>query len=421
MFVYAADIAETSATPAASASTPRSTSVRWPDVRDRIFGRIDPISEGGRDYRADGPNTTAYFGQARFTGDRELTVALDRRARGDADGRPGRRRRRRPPRHPRRHHRQSACRSTPPTRSCASTRCPSGSRSSAAASSPPRWPTSSRRSASTVTVVARGAAPAAPPRRRDLRSASPTSPASVGRAHRRHGRARSRRGDGGAGVRLRLADGTQRRGRPAPRRDRTRRANTPTSAPTPAASSLLDDGRIAVDEHGRTSAPGVWALGDVSSPHQLKHVANAEARAVAHNLVHPDDLRSSDHEHVPVRRSSATPRSPRVGLTRAGVRRRGRARTSRTCRLRRHGIRLGHGGHDERLQADRRPGHRAAPRGPPHGAAGHDASSSRSSRRWPSGPAVARRGARAVLDPPGARRGRRERAARPASSTSTRP
>ena len=34
--------------------------VRWADMRDRIFGRIDPISAGGRDYRRHGPNTTLY-------------------------------------------------------------------------------------------------------------------------------------------------------------------------------------------------------------------------------------------------------------------------------------------------------------------------------------------------------------------------
>jgi mycothione reductase len=59
-----------------------------------------------------------------------------------------------------------------------------------------------------------------------------------------------------------------------------------------------DDGRIVVDEYGM-AAPGVWALGDVSSPFELKHVANAEARTVAHNLSHPDDLRVLPHEWVP--------------------------------------------------------------------------------------------------------------------------
>jgi mycothione reductase len=59
-----------------------------------------------------------------------------------------------------------------------------------------------------------------------------------------------------------------------------------------------DHGQILVDEFGR-AAPGVWALGDVSSPYELKHVANAEARTVAHNLSHPDDLRQLPHDSVP--------------------------------------------------------------------------------------------------------------------------
>ena len=64
--------------------------------------------------------------------------------------------------------------------------------------------------------------------------------------------------------------------------------------------AMTDDGRVAVDRFGRsTSAPGVWALGDVSSPYMLKHVANAEMRAVRHNLLHPEDLRPMPHEHVP--------------------------------------------------------------------------------------------------------------------------
>ncbi|MEL4164432.1 mycothione reductase [Corynebacterium bovis] len=62
---------------------------------------------------------------------------------------------------------------------------------------------------------------------------------------------------------------------------------------------LRDDNRIVVDEYGRTTAEGVWSLGDASSPYELKHVANAEARAVAHNLLHPDDLRPFNHDAVP--------------------------------------------------------------------------------------------------------------------------
>ncbi|UTM47842.1 mycothione reductase [Glutamicibacter mysorens] len=61
-----------------------------------------------------------------------------------------------------------------------------------------------------------------------------------------------------------------------------------------------DDGQVSVDEYGRsTSAEGVWALGDISSPFQLKHVANAEMRAVRHNLLNPQDMVKMPHEHVP--------------------------------------------------------------------------------------------------------------------------
>lgn len=66
-----------------------------------------------------------------------------------------------------------------------------------------------------------------------------------------------------------------------------------------AAGIELDGDRVKVDEFGRTSADGVWAIGDISSPYQLKHVANHELRVVQHNLLHPDDLRSFNHDVVP--------------------------------------------------------------------------------------------------------------------------
>lgn len=62
---------------------------------------------------------------------------------------------------------------------------------------------------------------------------------------------------------------------------------------------------LRVDEHQRVLSPegevvpGVWALGDICSPSQLKHVANHEARVVAHNLLNPQSLLRSDHRFVP--------------------------------------------------------------------------------------------------------------------------
>ncbi|MFN8032052.1 MAG: mycothione reductase [Mycobacterium sp.] len=65
----------------------------------------------------------------------------------------------------------------------------------------------------------------------------------------------------------------------------------------------MEDGRVVVDQYQRTTARGIFALGDVSSPYQLKHVANHEARVVKNNLLAGWDdteaLMPSDHRFVP--------------------------------------------------------------------------------------------------------------------------
>jgi mycothione reductase len=80
----------------------------------------------------------------------------------------------------------------------------------------------------------------------------------------------------------------------------------------------VEDGRAVVDEYQRTSARGVFALGDVSSPYQLKHVANHEARVVQHNLLCDwDDTESmaiTDHRYVPAA-VFTDPQLAAVGLT----------------------------------------------------------------------------------------------------------
>ncbi|MCT9868279.1 mycothione reductase [Paenarthrobacter aurescens] len=79
-------------------------------------------------------------------------------------------------------------------------------------------------------------------------------------------------------------------------------------------------GRIKVDEYGRsTSAAGVWALGDVSSPYMLKHVANAEMRAVRHNLLNPENLQKMPHDHVPAA-TFTNPQIATVGMTESQAR-----------------------------------------------------------------------------------------------------
>ncbi len=59
------------------------------------------------------------------------------------------------------------------------------------------------------------------------------------------------------------------------------------------------DGYVVTDASLRTSVEGVWALGDITNPIQLKHAANHEARVVAHNLVNPESLIETDHRFVP--------------------------------------------------------------------------------------------------------------------------
>ncbi len=74
-----------------------------------------------------------------------------------------------------------------------------------------------------------------------------------------------------------------------------------------------------VDQYGRTSAPGVWALGDVNGRYQLKHMANGEAKVVQHNLVHPDDLWPLDSRPAP-HAVFGSPQIGAVGLTEAQAR-----------------------------------------------------------------------------------------------------
>ena len=100
--------------------------------------------------------------------------------------------------------------------------------------------------------------------------------------------------------------------------------NTDRLDPAAAGLDVEPDGRLAVDEYQRVLSggkpvPGLWALGDVSGADQLKHVANLEARTVAHNLVHPDDLQTSSHRFVPSAVFSH-PQIASVGLTEAQAR-----------------------------------------------------------------------------------------------------
>lgn len=301
MYVYAADVADLIRHAGTYGVDGAIDRIRWTDIRDRVFGRIDPISDGGRHYRVDrSPNVTVYFGHAVFTGDRELAVQ-----RTDGSG----------------------------TDTVTADRIvvAAGSRPSipqVVADSGVPFETSDtvmridavpRRLAilgggyiasefahvfsalgAEVTVISRGP--------RLLRHLDHTlserfTEIATARWDCRLGRqVATLDGDGTGGpgeVTLTLDDGEQvvadtllvATGR-LPNGDRMDLDR--------AGIAVHPDGRIAVDAHQRsTSAEGIWALGDVSSPHQLKHVANHEAKIVGHNLAHPDDLRETSHAFVP--------------------------------------------------------------------------------------------------------------------------
>lgn len=98
-----------------------------------------------------------------------------------------------------------------------------------------------------------------------------------------------------------------------------RRPNSDLVGAQEAGLDLHGDGRLAVDEYQRVLAQGepvegLYALGDLSSPVQLKHVANHEARVVAHNLENPQRLRAARHEAIPSAIFSY-PEMAQVGIT----------------------------------------------------------------------------------------------------------
>ena len=60
-----------------------------------------------------------------------------------------------------------------------------------------------------------------------------------------------------------------------------------------------EHGHVVTDDTYQTNVPGIWALGDLANHFQLKHMANAETRLVHHNLLHPGRPRRAAFPAVP--------------------------------------------------------------------------------------------------------------------------
>ncbi|UFU01795.1 mycothione reductase [Ruania suaedae] len=324
MFVHTADVA---ATPAASSRLGVDETldrVRWPDIRDRIFGRIDPIADAGQVYRASHPDNdhvTLYRGTARFTGPRQVEVE-------PADG------------------------GAPVSLSADEVVVAAGGRpvvpdidglveagfhTSDTIMRLERLPEHMTILGGgfvaaelahvfsafgvAVTVINRSGALLRAEdeeiserfthlarRRWDVRTET-----RLRRVHRQ-GETLELELDGPDGPttlvtgELLVAVG--------------RKPNTDLLDAQAGGLGINPAGLLVVDEYQRTTVEGVWALGDISSHWELKHVANHEARVVQHNLLHPEALRAADHRYVP-HAVFSSPQVAAVGMSEKHARARG--------------------------------------------------------------------------------------------------
>jgi mycothione reductase len=101
-----------------------------------------------------------------------------------------------------------------------------------------------------------------------------------------------------------------------------RRPNTDLLGCEAAGIDLRPDGRIAVDETMRTTVDGIWAIGDIANAWQLKHLANAEAKVAFWNMSHPEAPRAIDHTVVPAA-VFGHPQIAFVGMTERAAREQG--------------------------------------------------------------------------------------------------
>ena len=306
MFVYPADLALSAAHGDRLGVETRFDTVRWPEVRDRIFGRIDPLSAGGRSWRADAnENVTLYEGHARFVDGHTLDTGTGETITADdiviaAGSRPvvpaiegldqvGF------------HTSDTVMRlDALPGRvlivgggyvaaefahvfGAFGTRVTIANRSGALL----------RAEDDEISAAFTDLAQQRWDVRLDTHVTAVEEYDGAVRAHLSHGGTLEVDTVLVAAGRRSNADGLD-----------LDRAGVKTD----------QDDVVVVDAHQRTNVEGIWALGDVANHWQLKHVSNLEARVIRHNLLHPADLVTSRHDVVPSAVFS-NPQVASVGLT----------------------------------------------------------------------------------------------------------
>jgi mycothione reductase len=280
MFVYPADIARSAAHGGRLGVETRFDHVRWREVRDRIFGRIDPIARGGRDWRAGNANVTLFEKHARFVDVRTLDTGTGETITADqvviaAGSRPV----------------------VPDVEGLDEVGYHTSDTIMRLDELPGRLLILGGGFVSAefahvfgsfgtrVTVVNRSG--------RLLRAEDDEISARFTEIALRQWDVRLEtqvtkieRYDGG--VRAHLSDGS------SVETDEVlvavgRMSNADGLDLDRTGVRVDETGMIVVDDHQRTNVEGIWALGDIANRFQLKHVSNHEARVVQHNLLHLDD------------------------------------------------------------------------------------------------------------------------------------
>jgi mycothione reductase len=302
MLIYPADVAELAADSARYGIDTTFNGADWPTIVERVFGRIDPIAEGGRLYRHSLPNVTVYESDSHFIGERTLqvgeeTISADRiviaaGARSFIPDIPG----------------------------LDTVEFHTSDTILRIAEQPKHLVILGGGFIATeighvfgslgskVTIINRG--------ERLLKAEDhDVSMRFTELACERfdvHLNARIQRVFGtpnGIGVGLRTSEGDIAVSGDVLLVAVGRRANGDELRAPDGGIEIDAMGNIAVDAYGRTTSPGVWALGDINGRHQLKHMANGEARAVRHSLLNPDSPRLFDDRPAP----HAVFTSPQIG------------------------------------------------------------------------------------------------------------
>ena len=313
MFVYAAEVAQTIRESSRYGIDAHIDKVRWPDIVSRVFGRIDPIAESGEKHKRGLPNIDVYGSHTRFTGTADGRYTL--RAEGGAEfssdqvviaaG---------------------ARAIVPPAITECGVQYYTSDNIMRISTLPEHLVIVGGGFVAAefahvfsalgvkVTIVVRG--PGMLTHCDETVCHRFTDLAAEKWDLRTHTNVVGSRPHHGDGVVLELDDGTELAGDTL--LVATGRHPNGDLLDAELAGVTVNDGMVEVDEYQRTSARGVWALGDVSSAYQLKHVANHEMRVVRHNLLRDWDdtagMVASDHRFVP----SAVftdPQMATVGLT----------------------------------------------------------------------------------------------------------